>query len=785
MFAAKNELLTRPSGGFVIPRSLRFRASATAYLDRTVATTGNTQKATWSGWVKRGAIDGTARGLLVGDDGAGQRDLIRFNTTEKLSIALNDFISASLITTQVFRDPSAWYHIVVAVDTTQATAADRIKLYINGVQVTAFDTATYPSQNYNFLAWNVSGKVQNLGASSVGGAGQLFDGYMAEVYWIDGQQLAPTSFGVTNTITGVWSPINYGGTYGTNGYHLTFNSYATTAALGTDTSGNSNTWTVNNCSVTAGVTYDSMIDVPTVTDTGSNYCVWNPLDKGSITVSGGNLNANYTSYLDHLVGTVAIPSTGSFCWEVTIGTGSNAWAVAIVNSTMVQNSDPYAQAGQRSYASNGRFWTGSGTNNVYGATFTTGDVIGMVFNAGSVECFKNGTSQGVAITGLTGTWWPAFSYNDVSSWDISVNFGQRAFAYPNAYGSAKALNTYNLAAPSILKGNLYMDATTYTGTGASLSVTNAGGFQPDFVWMKSRSAATDHALYDSVRGTTKDMASNTSNAETTEATGLTAFGSTGFTIGALAKINTNAATYVGWQWKGGGAAVSNTSGTITSSVSANTAAGQSIVTYTGNGSAGATIGHGLGVAPSFIIAKCRGAAGEEWPIYHVGIGATNYMYLSANTPAAANATFWNNTAPTSSVFSVGTNTAVNYNAVTMLAYCFATIAGYSAFGSYTGNNLADGPFVYLGFRARWVMIKRTDAGTQAWWILDTVTGTYNVMSLGLAANDSAAESSGNTWMDITANGFKIRQSGVGVNGSGATYIYAAFAENPFNNSLAR
>jgi len=783
VFSSKNTQLTRPSGGFVIPRSLRFRASSSAYLTRTVSSTSDRQKATWSGWVKKGQLTITA-GLFASDDGAANRDFIRINGNDKLNVSLNENTVANLITTQVFRDPSAWYHFVIAIDTTQATAANRIKLYVNGTQITAFDTATYPSQNANFVAWNVSGKVQDVGDCQPPGTGQFFDGYMAEVNWIDGQQLTPTSFGATSTTTGVWSPIKYTGTYGTNGYHLTFNSYATQAALGTDTSGNSNTFTVNGCSVTAGVTYDSMIDVPTVTDTGSNYCVWNPLDKGSITVSGGNLNANYTSYLDHLVGTVAIPSTGSFCWEVTIGTGSNAWAVAIVNSTMLQNSNPYAQAGQRSYASNGRFWTGSGTNNVYGATFTTGDVIGMVFNAGSVECFKNGTSQGVAITGLTGTWWPAFSYNDVSSWDISVNFGQRAFAYPNAYGSAKSLNTYNLATPSILKGNLYMDATTYTGTGASLSVTNAGGFQPGWVWAKSRSAATDHALYDSVRGTTKQLESNTSTVETTESTGLTAFDSTGFTVGALAQMNTSAATYVGWQWKAG-STVTNTNGTMSTQVSASAASGFSVCRFTTpSGTVNPnTFGHGLGVAPSFVITRSIALA-QNYDIYHISTGNTVRMIFTTAAASAPSAIFWNNTTPSPTVVTIGTTTYQGSN-VDYIAYCFAPIAGFSAFGSYVGNNSADGPFVYLGFRARWIMLKQSSAGVTSWWILDTATGTYNVMSLGLAANDSSAESSGNAWMDITANGFKIRQSGGGANASGQTYIYAAFAENPFNNSLAR
>jgi len=787
MFSAKNELFTRPSGGFVIPRSLRFRASASAYLNRTFGTPTDVKTQTLSLWIKRGLLgNGAAEYYLLTSGSGGTECRLVFNTNDTFTVFLNNVTYRT--TTQVFRDPSAWYHLVFVLDTANATANNRFLIYVNGVVVSAFSTNSAITQNATFSMFSA---VAHDLCRRIATSADYLDGYLAEVNLVDGQALTPSSFGATSTTTGVWSPIKYTGTYGNNGFHLDFNSYATQAALGTDTSGNSNTWTVNNCSVTAGVTYDSMIDVPTVTDTGSNYCVLNYLDQGTTTstaMSDGNLNWSNSSgaFWNGARSTFIVPKTGEWYWEAYIrGTPAD---VGLCLASANLNTTGYNETGSYSYGALNAAYRYSGVDQGTVATYTAGDTISYYVNAGVVKVYKNNSliaTWSQNLSAQSGDYFADTFTNSVTNTGVAMNFGQRPFTYTPP-GSAKSLNTYNLAAASILKGNEYMDATTYTGTGASLSVTNAGGFQPDLVWAKSRSAATDHALYDSVRGTTKQLESNTTTAETTEATGLTAFDSTGFTVGALAQMNTSAATYVGWQWKGGGAAVTNTSGSITSSVSANTAAGQSIVTYTGNGSAGATIGHGLGVAPSFIIVKCRGAAGEEWPVYHIVNGATAYMYLSATSPAAApNATFWNNTAPTSSVFSVGTNTAVNYNAVTMLAYCFAPIAGYSAFGSYTGNNSADGPFVYLGFRARWVMIKRTDAGTQAWWILDTATGTYNVMSLGLAANDSAAESSGNAWMDITANGFKIRQSGVGANGSGATYIYAAFAENPFNNSLAR
>ena len=330
-------------------------------------------------------------------------------------------------------------------------------------------------------------------------------------------------------------------------------------------------------------------------------------------------------------------------------------------------------------------------------------------------------------------------------------------------------------------GRVAMAATLYTGTGATLAVSNAVNtvsFQPDFVWMKGRSGATDHALYDSVRGTTLDLVSNSTAAQTTQATGLTTFGTAGFTVGALAKVNTSAATYIGWQWKAGGTAVSNIVGTITSSVSANTDAGFSVVTYTGTG-ANATVGHGLGVAPSFILIKSRNNV-DNWYAYHSAIGNTGALNLNTTGATITNSGYWNNTTPTASVFTIGT--IPSQSTWTYVAYCWAPVAGYSAFGSYTGNGSADGPFIYTGFRPRWLMIKRTDA-TLSWGIFDTSRNPSNVVDLQLYANLAVADNTFTT-MDIVSNGFKSR-SATEYNTSGGTYIYAAFAENPLKYANAR
>jgi hypothetical protein len=278
--------------------------------------------------------------------------------------------------------------------------------------------------------------------------------------------------------------------------------------------------------------------------------------------------------------------------------------------------------------------------------------------------------------------------------------------------------------------------------------------------------------------------SNSTAAEATDANGLTAFGSTGFTLGTDANYNGSGRTYVGWQWKANGAAVTNTAGSITSQVSANTAAGFSVVTYTGTGS-NATVGHGLGVAPSMIIARGRsaGIAGFNWRVYHGSLAATAYLEINTTSAQQTDATVWNSTAPTSSVFSLGSSGNVNGSTQTYVAYCFAAVPGYSAFGSYTGNGSTDGPFVYLGFRPRFIMFKRTDSAN-VWSILDSTRDTYNVTNLSLQPNNAIAEETGKN-IDYLSNGFKQRQTDGGWNASGGTYIYAAFAENPFKYANAR
>jgi hypothetical protein len=346
--------------------------------------------------------------------------------------------------------------------------------------------------------------------------------------------------------------------------------------------------------------------------------------------------------------------------------------------------------------------------------------------------------------------------------------------------------------PTIPAGNLFMNATLYTGTGATQNITNgvAGqSFQPDLVWIKTRSTSSRNTIFDSVRGITKVIWSDSTDAEGTAnaGTGLTSFNNNGFTLGTQiagtsGSTNGNTDTLVAWQWKAGGTAVTNTAGSISSQVSANTTSGFSVVTWTGTGST-ATIGHGLGVAPKMFIWFHRTNAGAYNHItYHASLPSAAYVvYLNLTIAQSSDNNAFNSTAPTSSVFTVG-----GYNSSdTMVAYCFAEVAGYSAFGSYTGNGSTDGPFVYLGFRPRFILIKRTDAAG-GWKIYNTSGLNYNPINTSLETNDAAAEATSTSFnIDWLSNGFKLRTTYADFNASGGTYIYACFAENPFKYANAR
>ena len=335
-----------------------------------------------------------------------------------------------------------------------------------------------------------------------------------------------------------------------------------------------------------------------------------------------------------------------------------------------------------------------------------------------------------------------------------------------------------MAYSSIVKPSDYFNTKLYTGNGSSQSFTGVG-YQPDFTWIKRRGSAEGHSLFDAVRGVQKRLVSNDNGGEAVVSNSLTAFGSDGFTLGGSDTVN-GSDNYASWNWKANGAGSANTDGSINSTVSVNTTAGFSIVSWTANGS-NATIGHGLGSVPKMIFLKCRTQA-DKWIVYNSTVGNTKYLVLNSTDAPTTSSTHWNNTSPTSSVFSTGTSGNVSGTGETFIAYCFAEKTGYSKIGSYTGNGNADGTFVYTGFKPAFVMLKKYNTSADSWVILDNKRDTNNVVSGRLFPDLANSESTSTDMVDFLSNGFKLRTSGSAYNGSGVGYIYMAFAENPFVTS---
>jgi len=556
---------------------------------------------------------------------------------------------------------------------------------------------------------------------------------------------------------------------------------------------------------------DSFRDSPTngtQTDTGAgnevsgNYATLNPLavSGATTTISNGNLQAfgDRNSYA-----TIALPVSGKWYWEVTPTTGS---APMIGVAEYVSNSTAsYTNTSMFYYGVTGEKYN-AGVNSAYGATYTLNDVIGVAvdIDSGTVEFYKNGSPQGSISYDATGLF-PASTTAGGSATYI-FNFGQRAFTYQNAgvdrpSAAFKALCTANITAPTISKPRQYMDVLLWTGDDAPTRDITGLSFQPELVWLKSRSVSNDHNLFDSVRGAENTLISNSTAVEVNQPVHgwVSNFISGGFSVtgGSLGDVNYLSRTYVAWNWDAGtGSPVSNTDGTIPSSVQANISAGFSIVTYTGNGTSGETVGHGLGVSPQMVIVKNRDDSLGEWAVYHSYLTANYVIWLNydfAQGPIASRARgAVSSTSPSTFTCTQGTVNSVNVNESgdNYVAYCFAPVEGYSAFGSYIGNGSTAGPFIYTGFRPAYLLVKKSN-NTGYWLILDKNRSSYNVADNKLAADLSDDENSSNTGgaglnaFDFLSNGFKARSTTGSSNVLGDTYIWAAFAENPFKYARAR
>jgi hypothetical protein len=786
-----------------IANSLRFRSAASAYLSRTFGSPTNNKKWTYSCWVKR-TRNSIASEEWIFEGGSGNNnDVIFFNTTNTIAMW---FAGGNVLQTAALaRDPTGHFHLMVSSDTTQASASDRLKIYINGVEASysVDNRATYLTSSVAWGYFNTAA-LHSMGRRNFAPSSQLLDGYLSRVCFVDGQALTPSSFGYLNSDINEWvsktqsevkAVVDAGGA---NSFMLDFDDASSLTALGYDKSAKGNHWTLNNFSLTAGVTYDHMLDVP-----GNSYAVLNPLDTSSLTLSEANLKSTGPGAAHRARrSTLAFPSTGKWFFEATYTASSDNSTIGIGKATasldnyVGQNADSWGY-----YSSNGQKYT-NGSGSAYGATYTTGAVIRVEFDAdaGTLELFKNGASQGTAFTGLTsGPYFPMVSNYNGDSWQ--VNHGQRPLQGGTPTTGFLALCQANLPDPAILNPREHFDVRTRVGTSATAATSNVL-FPVDLIWTKTRSNALRHIIVDKVRGATKNLFSNETLAEETATDGLVSFDASGYTIGAntLGAYSSSAQnytgyTYVDWLWKAGSTGVTNTAGSITSTVSANVEAGFSIVTWTGDGGTDKTAGHGLGVTPALILLKNRDSASagsNNWIVWHKDIGAYNLYLNTTDARFAAPQAYGSiGTSPTSTTFLLdtgasGSNT-VNESGDRYVAYCFAEIPGYSKIGSYVGNGSADGVNIVCGFKPRFVMIKKATGAANDWVIYDTVRLTYNPADPYLVPNSSQAESSGAGYyaLDITSNGFKVRAANNFINTSTETYIFYAIADVAGKYSLAR
>ena len=810
------------SDGYQIQNSLRFDRTRDCSVVKNFSSAGNRRIFTISFWYKSTGLE---TGYLIegGDaDSDGSRAFLRI---ENGFFRFAESSGQEFTTTAAFRDVSAWIHVVLAVDTTDGTAANRIKFYVNGVQQT-FSTVNYPSQNTDYGI----NKAENhtIGRSHLDNNNPI-NAYLAEYIFVDGTVYEPTEFGEYNKYGG-WQPIKPQITFGQNGFHLDFASSgvgtAGTATVGADRSGNGHHFTSSGT-----VTTDQMLDTPT-----NNFCVLNTLgpraNEDSNTYLEGNLKA-FAGGSDrtHIAGTMVMPRTGKWYWEV-VGTDDSVYtgcAREVSTNNHVNGARPdtdnyltgmysvYTDEDAVAYiyrrntagveASRQTVTSVSGLHNA---------VIGVAFDQANtnIKFYKEGTliksiGSGAIISGDHLMDYVPFIAGQGSE-EQRVNFGQdSSFAgYKTAGNNTDengrgdfftappagylALCTKNLPEPAVIPSD-YFNTVLWTGNDADNRSISGVGFKPDFHWNKARNrnGGDGHYIYDALRGATKVLYSNANNAEATEANALQAFESDGFQMGSDGNSNSSSYNYVGWNWKANGVGASNTDGSInTTKTSAVPEAGFSISTYTGTG-ANATIGHGLSLAPQMVIVKRRNAS-EGWAVLHRDLASgvivapgdfeTDFIELHTTSGPGDSNTRWNDTIPSSSVFSIGTHDSVNADDSTYVAYAFHDVDGYCKVGYYNSVQNADGPFVNLGFRPAWVLAKFLDDGA-SWRIMDNKRAGSNPNNSFIIANSNAAESTTNE-IDFFANGFKLRAAG-DINYSTTPVIYLAFAETPFKYSNGR
>jgi len=746
-----------------IGQSCRFNDDDSPYLSRSfnLASSGGTKK-TISCWIKRGNLTAdcvhTYPVIWAFRTDSNQFSKLRFYGSDKLTVAWWDGSSCNDTSTYspYLRDTSAWYNIVVAIDTTQATSTDRIKLYINGVQYATSGACPTQDSTINIMENGVTGAI----SKDIENNGRYFDGYIAEVVAVDGQALEATDFGQFQN--GIWTPKEYAGTYGNNGFHLDF---ADDSDLGNDVSGNNNDFTSSGLTST-----DQVTDTPT-----NNYCTLNPICSqysGVMTISEGNLKYAIATPGDSygVLATYAVNS-GKWYWEVTTGTlGSFCYAgVHNVEGDTGRFASGYRQALSGStkygfkldcdanpptlqYTTNGVDWNNPGD----GSQPSAGDWLTPVIQGFNCDAMIN--------FGQDGT-------NVVSGNTDDNGYGDFEYAPPTGF---LALCSANLSDPAWMTNPTTdspsdaFDIVLRTGTGAEATVSSLG-FDPDLVVVKGRNVAYSWCVTDSVRGATKRIHFDVTAVEATDSQGVKSFDTGGYTLGTDNAYNQSTKTFADFCWLKGADY------------------GFDIVEYTGTGAA-RTVAHSLGVVPSVIMVKST-TRDNSWVVYHEGVSSdpeTDFLEINSAGAAQDADSIWNDTAPTSTVFTVGTAAAVNFSAAEYIAYLWAEIPGFSKFGYYTGNGNADGPLVYCGFRPKMVLFKNV-AESSEWFIIDTVRDVYNTSGSFLEIQNNNAENGAGSYsnIDFLSSGFKVRNNYRAMNGSAKTIIYMAFAETPFKYANAR
>ena len=837
---------------YQITKSARFDGSA-SYLNKTWgAEPSSTTQKTISVWLKK-CFTGDVNPVMI-ITSIGNTGSYYFNNDDAIADNFAYYMGGGGVngytTERKFRDPGAWFHFVAILNSAESNDYDRLKIYINGELYPLNNgdwtfNAGYPNTSIPTLGKNgVANYISKYGTDT-----RYFSGYMADFIQIDGAA-AISDFGETKN--GVWIPKDPSGlTFGTNGFWLKFTN---SSNFGEDFSGNNNDWTANSMGTdhisSDSPTFNSDSNGGNFCTVNPVFRGTNTTAASYGTISEGNLKFQYNTSSSNTDGYCActhkVPASGKWYWEYAIigGGGSSGYnpgfGIADPNKELYASGD----GGNKGFL-NSIVYDNSlnkvSKERVYVTTYDgsrgdNGDVMGIAIDMdnGAFYVSKNGTwyssgdpTSGASRTNAGATWTPASEYTGGAvplacagggnQPIIVANFGQEgtfggtetAGGYSDTNGYGNFFSSVPSGYSAICSGALTVadainpaetdtgypqkqfNALLYTGDGGSSRAITGVGFQPDLIWIKRRSAAENHNMYDAVRGANKRIQPNRSVVETTE--GLPAIGSDGFTVDASGGINNvSSQTYVAWNWKANGAGSSNDDGGTTSTVSANTAIGFSIVQYAGSGS-GQTMGHGLDKAPEFMSCKPTAGYAYQWVGYHknANAGATGQNgYISWETTSGFNSlsTIWNNTAPTSTVFSTGGSQNTGASGGTYINYCWHSVEGVTKVGQFIGNASTNGTFIYTGFKPAWLLMKRIDRSGDFWYIIDTKRSPINGAGKLLLNSDRDVGESGNATtdqIDILSNGWKMRTSGSGLNGSGGRFLYVAMAHNPFKFAVAK